>query len=353
MQFDLSETQTDVISRAQGRTLRGDEPDPWAQVAGAGLAGLMVPTEFGGLGLGMVETALAVEELAAGGIGAALADVVLRQAVLGGRLIALHGSATLQTLVLPGLCSGDIRICLAMDAADPTQRAPHLGVYVENDALHGHVTTPGGLADATHLLVPARELAVIGPAGQDSTLYLVPIARAGIISEHGLRFDGVPVRDDDRLGDPGQGWRVLRRGLGLNQIVTTAALLGVGRAAMTLGKTGAEALADPSDPLQASLQAPLAWHWAGLEAARVLLHKAAWLADQQRPWLAEANAARLIAGESAVALAEHAIPLAGPEATRLWRDARATQFAAVSHTTVLRCIAGQTLDLPRPVAARR
>lgn len=353
MQFDLSEVRTGVITRAKGCPLRGDERDPWGLISNAGLAGLMVPRAFGGLGQGVFETALAVEEMAAGGIGAALADVVHRQAVLGGRLIAQCGCANLQALVLPGFCSGQVRICLAMDAPDPTQRAPHFGVYVENDALHGHVAAPKGLADATHLLIPARDLAIFGLAGQDSTLYLVSIARAGIISEYGLRFDGVQVGDDDRLGERGQGWRVLRRGLGLNQIVTTAALLGAGRVAMTLGKTGAETFADPSDPLQASLQAPLARHWAGLEAARVLLHKAAWLADRHRPWLAEANAARLIAGESAVALAEHAIPLVGPEATRLWRDARATQFSAVSHTTVMRCIAGQTLDLPRPVAARR
>jgi acyl-CoA dehydrogenase len=346
MRFDLTEAQTDVIARA--RACRPDSSwdaiENWPRFAASGLAGVLVPRDHGGLGLGVTELALAVEELAAAGAGSAVASAMQRQAVLGGMLVARYGSAALRAGFLPGLCDGSLRVCLGMDAPDPTQRDPHLTVRLLDGALHGHVAMPPGRTGATHLLVPADSTEGIA-------LCLLPLDRPGISLTDGIRLDAVEVALEEMLSAPGEGWRLLRRGLGLDQVVTAAGLLGAGRAALELGKAGVEGFTSPA--AQLNLQAPLARHWSALEAARALLLKAAWLADAGLPWRAEAGAARLIAGEAAVALAEHAMPLVGGAAERLWRDARATQFAAVPHATILRCIAGRTLDLPRlPVAAR-
>ena len=103
-----------------------------------------------------------------------------------------------------------------------------------------------------------------------------------------------------------------------------------------------------------AIQHPLAERWMELEAANLMVHKAAWLYDRGLPCAAEANAAKYLAGEAGYRACETAVMTHGGmgyakdyHVERLLRESLIPRIAPVSRELILSFIAEKVLDLPK------
>ena len=165
MRFALSEDQKmlqDSLAKALGelspleRVRRyADDPkdtaaEVWQALADFGLAGILIPEAHGGLGLGLLEAALAAEAL-----GASVAPVAFLGAVLAPLALLRGGSEAQQAAWLPKLASGEVLAAVAI--AEPISGARDGAGLTANDGkLTGTALfVPGGMAAG--LIVAADE----------------------------------------------------------------------------------------------------------------------------------------------------------------------------------------------------
>jgi alkylation response protein AidB-like acyl-CoA dehydrogenase len=202
-------------------------------MARLGWLGLALPESAGGSGLGLVETAVLLEEM-----GRAACPGPYLPTVLVGHALARAGSAEQRARWLPAIATGDARASVAFLDADLDWR-PEATMTRAERAGDGFVLTGvkqfvpwGHVADL--LLVPAR-----GPDGLD--LFCVePVSAAGLglapapAMDLGtrwatLRLDGVPVAAGARVGTPGQAGPLLEGLLRRGAVGAAAEMLGAAR----------------------------------------------------------------------------------------------------------------------------
>ena len=215
----LDERCTPAVVRSLWDDARGESEALWKEMAQLGWQGLALPEAEGGSGLGMVETAVVLEEM-----GRAAYPGPYFPTVLAGMAIAEAGTAAQKSRWLPAIATGNARATVALldsqldwraeatdTRADPAGRGYRLS-GVKYFVPWAHV--------ADLLLVPAR-------APEGPTLFLVEKAGAGlsispvIAMDLGarwatVRLEGAPVSADAVLGSPDQGAalrdEILRRG---------------------------------------------------------------------------------------------------------------------------------------------
>ncbi|MGE3594126.1 MAG: acyl-CoA dehydrogenase family protein [Dehalococcoidia bacterium] len=347
----------------------------WQAICDAGLVGVMIPEEFGGSGLGMLELALVIEELCAAGAGATLGQIFMVNPIFGGVAIGRFGTPAMKAAMLPKLCSGELTFCMALTEPDAGTNSLELKTTAVANGdgwrLDGQKIWITAVPQSAKMLVVARTtpLEQAQKKTHGISLFMIDSDRHGLthqaidklgtntLTSSQVFFDGVQIRRDELIGTLDHGWQQLLDVLNTERIVTTAALVGAGRLAIELGVAFAkERKVFGKTPIGAyqSLQFPLAQYWAELEAAKLLNHKAASLFDSGRPFGSECNAGKLIASQAASGAAEHAMQIMGGmgfakdmHVERLWRDARLFRFAPVSEQMVLNYIAMVNLGLPR------
>ena len=155
---DLTAQVLDDMStheRLKALAAEGDHVDrkAWAALAATGVAGASVPEAHGGLGLGFLATAVALEE-----VGRTASPVpLLTTAVMGAMPIAAYGTESQQAAWLPGIAGGSALVCaaLAEDGAAPVE--PTTAARADNGgfALDGTKVLVAGGLDADIALVPA------------------------------------------------------------------------------------------------------------------------------------------------------------------------------------------------------
>ncbi|MCO5159189.1 MAG: acyl-CoA/acyl-ACP dehydrogenase [Aquamicrobium sp.] len=347
----------------------------WQAICDAGIAGMMIPEEYGGLGLGLVDLALCIEELCKGGAGSTLSQVFMLNPVFGGVAIALYGSDEMKRDLLPGLCDGSCTFSMAL--TEPDAGTNSLAMTTRAERVEGGWRISGqkiwitGVAASRKMLIVARTTQPQDGVKKTHgiSLFMVDTAREGIghtdidkLGTHTLPssvvyLDRVFASDAEVIGTIDGGWPQLLDILNCERIVTTSGLVGTGALALRLAVDYArERKVFGSRPIGSyqGLQFPLAQRWAELEAARLLNLKAASNFDRGLPFGSESNAAKLIASQAASGAAEQAMQVMGgmgysreTHAERLWRDARLFRFAPVSEEMILNYISTVNLGLPR------
>ncbi len=169
-------------------------------------------------------------------------------------------------------------------------------------------------------------------------------------------FEGMEVPEEDRVGEEGEGFRSILHGLNPERILIAAEAVGIGR--LALGRAAAYArervvFGRPIGQNQA-IQHPLARNWAELEAAQLLMLKAAWLYDGGQECGAEANAAKYLAAEAGYRACEQAVMTHGGmgyaqeyHVERYLREAMIPRIAPISPQLVLSYLAERVLGLPK------
>ena len=95
-------------------------------------------------------------------------------------------------------------------------------------------------------------------------------------------FEDMEVPEEDRIGEEGEGFRTLLHGLNPERVLVAAEAIGIGRAALARASRYARERVVFGRPIgqNQGIQHPLAKCWAELEAANLMVMKAAWLYDQ-------------------------------------------------------------------------
>jgi acyl-CoA dehydrogenase len=347
----------------------------WQAVCAAGLCGVALPEKYGGAGLGMIEMALIVEQLAAAGGGATVGQLFMLNPIFGGVALSRFGSAAMKEELLPKIVAGEINCCMALTEPDAGSNSLAIKTFAERSGngwrLNGRKIWITAVDAAQKTLVVARttKLERVERRTQGLSMFMIDVARDGLtyapidklgtntLSSCNVYFDGVQVDGSELVGTLDNGWPELLDVLNTERVVTTAGLVGAAQLAIRLAvdyAKGRRVFGDRPIASYQGLQFPLAQHWAEIECARLMNHKAAALFDRGQPYGTEANLAKLIASQAASAAIEQAMQTMGGmgfakemHLERLWRDARLFRFAPVSEEMILNFIASQNLGMPR------
>jgi len=235
---DFVKRNTDMTQLRERRgTLPGYDPAHLQRMAELGWLGILIPEEHGGLGLGLAEMAVVVQELGKG----LMADPMV-PAAFAARVL-LHGAHDgLKARLLPLLVNASLRPCAAWQEGVGGMDLSALQTRVESDGadlvLTGSKRFVAGAAGADGFVVSAR-----GAGG--SGLYWVKAEASGVTLSHEWRADGTPsgvlqldkvrVSPADVLTPAGpQGLMALERALDETLVMASAEMLGVIEAALRM-----------------------------------------------------------------------------------------------------------------------
>jgi alkylation response protein AidB-like acyl-CoA dehydrogenase len=296
------------------------------RLAALGLLGMTAPVEYGGSGLDMVSIATAIEALAWGDGGVAL-SVASHNSLCIGHLAAF-GSAEQKRRFLPRLAGGQAlgAWCLTepgagSDAAAIQTRAERRGqrwvlngvkAFITQGSIGGvyvvmAVTAPGKGREGITAFVVERDTPGLEVGRKEDKLGV----RSSDTAE--VRFVDCEVPDEQRLGEPGDGYRQAMRVLERGRIGIAAMAVGIGRAALDASLEYARqrtAYGKPIAELQA-IQFMLADMATELDAAWLLTERAADLCDRGRGFRREASMAKLYASEAGARAAAKAVQIHG------------------------------------------
>ncbi len=289
------------------------------ELAELGFFGMRYPESVGGTGLALTEFCLALTEVARGSM--SLAGAVAMQSLMGTKFLQLLGNPDIvERLFKPALRGDRIgAICMT---------EPNAGSDLESIATTATKVDGGYVINGQKTWITSAPVAdfftVFARAGEEKklTIFLVEKDFKGLIvgreiHKMGVRalptsevaFDGCFVPDSHRLSkEEGDGEGHLKKTLAEIRIITGAMALGVARAALDEAIRYAgerKQFGKPINRFQA-IQLKLAEMATGLEAATVLVHRAAWLCDAKRPHHKEAAMAKLFATETAASICDQA-----------------------------------------------
>ncbi|PLR78767.1 acyl-CoA dehydrogenase [Bacillus sp. V3-13] len=347
----------------------------WRALGENGFIGVAIPEEYGGVGLGLLEMAMVIEELAKAGAGSTVGQLFMLTPIFGGVTIQLHGSEEQKQEYLPKIASGELNFCMALTEPNAGSNSLEITTFAKKDGDHyiidGQKIWISGVDVADKMLLVARTTRIdeVNKKTEGISLFLVDTKDPAITAQaidkvgtHTVRSDTVfienlKVHKDNLIGEEGKGWRYLIDTLNAERIVTTAGLIGTGQLAIKLAVNYAkERVVFNNTPIGTyqGLQFPLAKHSAEIEVAQLMNYKAAWLYDQSLPNGSEANTAKLIAGHAAFDVCDRAMQIMGGygyareyHIERIWRDVRLFKIAPVSEEMILNFIATHNLGLPR------
>jgi acyl-CoA dehydrogenase len=195
--------------------------------------------------------------------------------------------------------------------------------------------------DLDRRFVEAREIEKMGRKAVDSNL---------------LFIESLPVPVQDLVGEEGKGFDCILHGLNPERILIAAEAIGLGRAALRRAVDYAKERVVFDRPIgqNQAIQHPLARCWMELEAANLMVFKAAALYDSGEPCGAESNAAKYLAAEACFRACEQAVLTHGGmgyakeyHIERYLREAMIPRLAPVSPQLILCFIAEKVLGLPR------
>jgi len=317
-------------------------------LAELGLWGMTVPAAYGGAGLDMMSIALAIEALASGDGGIALA-VASHNSLCTGHIVQFASEEQKQRY-LPQLASGQAlgAWCLTepgagSDAGAIQTRAVRRGdtwyitgtkVFVTQGSIGGvyvvmAVTDPQAARDGISAFIVERETPGLRVGKHEDKLGVRSSDTAEVV------FEDCEVPEENLIGRPGDGYGQAMRTLEKGRIGIGAMAVGLGRAALEASVLYArerKAFGKPIAEHQAVafMMADMA---AEIDAAWLLVARASALADQGRPFRREASMAKLYASEAAARAAAKAVQIHGGygfikdyPVERIYRDVKLTEI---------------------------
>ncbi len=344
-------------------------------MSGAGWLGIAMPERFGGAGLGITEAALIMQTVSASGAGFSGASAI-HMNVFGLNPVVVFGNETQQAAALPPLIEGREKACFAVTEPDAGLDTTHLKTQAVRTAdgsayrVDGRKIWISTAQVATRMLLLARTtpLDAVAKPTQGLSLFYTALDRnhievreidkmgRGAVDSNMLFIDGLMVPAEDRIGEEGRGFEYILHGLNPERILIAAEAVGLGRAALEAATRYARERTVFGRPIgqNQGIQHPLAQAWMALEAADMMVWKAAWLYDNGKPCGAEANAAKYLAAEAAHQACQTAVLTLGGmgyareyHVERYLRESYIPRIAPVSAQLIMCHIAERVLGLPK------
>ncbi len=338
----------------------------------AGYLAALIPEEYGGSGLGVMEASIILEEINRTGGNAAACHA---QMYIMGTLLR-HGSAGQKRHYLPRIASGELRL-QAFGVTEPTTGSDTTQLKTvavrrgDRYVVNGQKVWTSRAEHSDLMLLVARTT----PLGEvqkrtDGLSVLLVDLKAAV--GHGLTirpirtmmnhattevfFDDLEVPADNLVGEEGRGFRYLIDGLNAERILIAAECVGDGRWFVDRAARYAQERVVFGRPIgqNQGVQFPIARAHVNVEAADLMRVRAATLFDDGRPCGAEANMAKLLAADASWEAANVAVQTFGGfgfaedyDIERKFRETRLYQVAPVSTNLILAYIGEHVLKMPR------
>jgi acyl-CoA dehydrogenase len=334
---------------------------------------VMIPEEYGGMGLGLQEACVIVEEMhRSGGVGSMIHGQMFMMGIL-----ARHGTDEQKRKILEEVCAGRVRLqsfsLTEPDAGTDTAEDDHQGCQGRRRVghhgpeavdlalrlhrrLHGvraHQPSEGsGQAAPGHFGLPG------GQAQGGSEAVHQPQDRRDVQPSHvrSLLRRHAGARRALCMGEEGKGFKYLLDGLNAERIIIASEAIGDGRWFVEKAVNYAKERVLFGKPIGANqgVQFPIALGYAHLEAADALRWKAAEKFDRHEPCGGDANIAKMLASDASWELANVCMQTHGGfglakeyHIERRFRDTRVFQIAPISPNMVLNYVSQHVLGLPR------
>jgi acyl-CoA dehydrogenase len=386
MDFRLSEQQESVCDGVQAickrfgddywlrRDREGGFPEDFYQAfAASGFLGVCIPEAYGGSGLGVADAAVMMRAIAESGAGMSGASA-LHINIFGLNPVVVIGTDPQKARMLPPMVEGREKACFGVTepntGLNTTQlktRAVRKGDRYVVDGQKVWIST-AQVASKILLLARTTPAEAVAKPTQGLSLFYTDLDRSRVqvreiekmgrkaVDSNELFFEGLEVPVEDRIGEEGRGFEYILHGMNPERILIGAEAVGLGRLALDRAAAYAQTRVVFDRPIgqNQGVQHPLARNWADLEAAWLMILKAAWEYDQGLPCGASANAAKYLAGEAGFNACQQAVMTHGGfgyakeyHVERYFREAMLLRIAPISIQLIMCYIAEKVLGLPK------
>ena len=338
----------------------------------SGFLNILIPQEYGGAGLGLKEACIVLEELSLQG---AHAGACHAQMYVMGTLLR-HGSDKQKKEYLPKISSGELRL-QSFAVTEPNSGTDTTSIKTiakkTNDGwiINGQKVWISRVehSDLMILLARTKPQGALPKKTDGFSVFLINIEQAkesglkiakidSMINHHSceLFFDDVFIPDDCIIGEEDKGFRAIMDGMNAERILIASECIGDGKyfieKSVNYAKT--RKIFNREIGMNQGIQFPIAECYSQIEAASLMVDKAATLFDEGKKCGAEANMAKMLAADASWKAGTTAMETFGGfgfskeyDIERKFRETRLYQTAPVSRNLILSYIAEHVLNLPR------
>jgi acyl-CoA dehydrogenase len=348
-------------------------PEKFVQaLTSAGWLSALIPEEYGGSNLSLVEASVIMEEInrAGGNSGACHGQMYVMGCVV------RHGSQAQKQALLPKIASGELRM-QSMAVTEPTTGSDttQLKTFAERKGdryiVNGQKVWTSRLQHSDYMLLLARTtpLAEVKKKSEGLSVFLVDLREAvgKSITVRPIRnmvnhetneifIDNLEIPVENRIGEEGKGLKYILDGLNAERILIAAECIGDGYWFVDKAKDYANQRVVFDRPIAKNqgIQFPIARAFVNVEAASLMRYEAARLFDAQQPCGAQANMSKLLAADASWEAANVCLQTHGGfgfaaeyDIERKFRETRLYQVAPISTNMILSYVGEHVLGMPK------
>jgi acyl-CoA dehydrogenase len=338
----------------------------------AGWLAALIPVEYGGSGLGMVEASVIMEEInRCGGNSGACHGQMYNMGTL-----LRHGSQVQKDFYLPKIASGELRL-QSMGVTEPSTGTDTTKIKTtavkkgDRYVVNGQKVWISRIqhSDLMILLARTTPLAEVTKKSEGMSIFIVdlrtaigngmtvrPIRNMVNHETNELFFENLEIPVENLIGEEGKGFKYILDGLNAERALIAAECIGDGYwfiDKVTKYVNERIVFGRPIGQNQ-GVQFPIAKAFVNIEAASLMRYKACELFDAGQPCGAEANMAKMLAADASWEAANACLQYHGGfgfaseyDVERKFRETRLYQVAPISTNLILSYVAEHILGMPR------
>ena len=338
----------------------------------AGWMAALIPTEYGGSGLGLAEASVIMEEInfSGGNSGALHGQMYNMNTVL------RHGSAAQKQQYLPGIASGKLRL-QSMAVTEPTTGTDTTQLKTtavkkgDRYVVNGQKVWISRIqhSDLMILLARTTPLAEVKKKSEGMSIFIVDLKQAigngmtirpimNMVNHETCEvfFDNLEIPAENLIGIEGQGFKYILDGLNAERTLIAAECIGDAYWFVNKARAYASERIVFNRPIgqNQGVAFPIADAYMETEAANLMRFKACTLFDAHQPCGAEANMSKYLAAKASWQAADMCLQTHGGfgfaheyDVERKFRETRLYQVAPISTNLIYSYVAEHVLGLPR------
>lgn len=338
----------------------------------AGWLAALIPQEYGGSGLGLVEASVIMEEInRAGGNSGACHGQMYNMGTL-----LRHGSEEQKRTYLPRIANGELRL-QSMGVTEPTTGTDTTKIKTVAQRKGDRYVVNGQKvwisrvqhSDLMILLARTTSLEKVSKKSEGMSIFLVdlreavgrgmtvrPIPNMVNHETNELFFDNLEIPVENLIGEEGKGFKYILDGLNAERTLIAAECVGDGYWFIDKVSQYAKERVVFGRPIgqNQGVQFPIARAYVNVEAASLMRFEAARRFDSNEPCGAQANMAKMLAADASWEAANACLQFHGGfgfaceyDVERKFRETRLYQVAPISTNLILSYVAEHVLGLPR------
>ena len=336
----------------------------------SGWLSVLIPQDFGGSGLGILEASVILEEINRSG---GNSGVCHAQMYIMGTLLR-HGNNEQKEKFLTQIASGKLRL-QSFGVTEPTTGSDTTRIKTtaikksDRYVVNGQKvwTSRFQNTDLMLLLARTKPLDKIEKKIDGLSVFLVDVKNSKGISSKPIRnmvnhetnevfFDDLEIPIDNLIGKENEGFKYILDGMNAERALIAAECIGDGRwfIEKAVNYANDREVFDRKIGMNQGIQFPIAKAYTNIEAADLMRFKACELFDHKKKCAKEANMAKLLAADASWEAANVCLQTFGGfgfaaeyDVERKFRETRLYQVAPISTNLILSYIAEHVLNLPR------